>query len=68
MQESKFKEIDKKNIVEFLNFISIHAKFELNTQDIIKYFKLLNYMQAGLLPKIDANLFEIEEVNHKKDE
>ena len=62
MNEMSFTEEDKKNTVSFLNMLAIHAKFEVKTGDLIEYFKLLSYMQQTLLPKIEANIFEIQEV------
>lgn len=62
MLDNKFTEEDKKNFVDFLNMIAHHAEFKLNTQDLIQYFKLLSKMQQVILPKIDANIFEIKRV------
>jgi hypothetical protein len=57
-----FNEDDKKKVIEFLNFTAKHAKFEVNTQEIIEYFKLLSYAQQTLIPKIDANVFQITKI------
>jgi hypothetical protein len=66
--ENKFNEEDKKKIVEFLNMIANKGTFNLNTQEIIKYYGLLNFMQRTLLPKIDQNILEIIEVTEEETE
>lgn len=58
--EMKFKDEDKDKVIEFLNLIATHGKFNLSTQEVIKYFQLLNYMQKIILPKIDANVMEVK--------
>ena len=61
--ENKFTEQDKQQVVEFLNFIATRATFpNWTTNDTIKHFKLLSYMQQTLLPKIDANILEVVSV------
>ena len=60
--ENKFSEEDKKKVIDFLNLISSKAKFELDTNEVISYFKLLSYMQQELLPKIDSNIMEVIKV------
>lgn len=62
MDKLRFKEEDKTKIIDFLNLVATHAEFKFKTQDVIKYFKLLNYMQVELLPKVDANILEIKRV------
>jgi len=62
MGEMNFNEDDKKKFLEFLNTIAKTAQFSMNTVDIISYFKLLQYMQLTLLPKIDANILEVKRV------
>lgn len=57
--ENKFQKEDKEKVIEFLNLVAKHAKFEMNTPELINYFKALSYMQKSLLPKIEANIFEI---------
>ena len=66
--ENGFKEEDKQAFVEFLNLIAIKASFNLNTQEIIKYYKLLSKMQQELLPKIEANILEVVKVVEAKKE
>jgi hypothetical protein len=66
--EHKFKDEDKDSFIEFLNFIATKAEFNMNTQEALKYVKLLSTMEKVILPKIDANIFEIKEIkNNKKD-
>ena len=57
--DNKFNEEDKTKFVEFLNNVAKHAKLELNTQELINYFKLLNHMQSVILPKLNANILEV---------
>lgn len=57
-----FTEDDKKKFIDFLNAVATHAKFELNTQQLCEYFKLLAHMQQVMLPKIDAHILEIKEM------
>lgn len=66
--DKKFTEDDKKKVVAFLNMVAKNAKFEMNTQEIIEYFKLLSHMQQQILPKIDSNIFEIKKVIETKSE
>jgi len=68
MFESKFNEEDKKNFIDFLNMIAKHAQFEMNTQEIIQYFKLLSHMQTKMLPKIEANILEVKRIVHSEDQ
>lgn len=60
--ENKFTEEDKKKIIDFLNMVAKHSKFTLNTVELIEYFKLLSHMQQTIIPKINANIFEIKKV------
>lgn len=62
MLDGKFNEEDKQKVIQFLNTVAKKAQYSMNTQEIIEYFKLLNYMQATILPKIDKNILEIVEV------
>lgn len=65
MIKNKFQESDKDKVIDFLNFISNNAEFKLNTNECIKYFNMLAYMQKELLPKINDNILEIEKVTKK---
>lgn len=60
--ENSFKEEDKQKFIEFLNLIAKKAQFNLNTQEIINYFSLLNHMQKVMLPKIDNHILEVKKV------
>lgn len=62
MTEMNFNEEDKQKVVEFLNMVAKHAKFELSTAELISYFKLLSHMQTKILPKIDSNILELKRV------
>lgn len=62
MNDIRFNEEDKQKLIEFLNLIAKNAKFTLDTAEIIQYFKSLSYMQQRILPKIEANIFEIKKV------
>jgi hypothetical protein len=62
MNELNFNEEDKANFIEFLNRVATHAKFDMNTQELIKYYKLLSHMQTSILPKIEANILEVKRV------
>lgn len=66
--ENKFKDEDKEKIVKFLNMVATKAEFKMNTKEVIDYFKLLSYMQQELLPKIDANIFEVKSIKEDKEE
>ena len=60
--QNNFTEEDKTKVVSFLNMIAAKAKFELDTKEVIEYFKLLSYMQQTILPKIDANILEVNKI------
>jgi len=62
MSDMRFNEEDKQKLVEFLNLVAKHARFNLDTSELIQYFKNLSYMQQRILPKIEANIFEIRRV------
>jgi glutamate synthase domain-containing protein 3 len=62
-----FTEEDKQKVTQYLNMVAKHAKFELNTQELIEYFKLLSHMQQKIMPKLDANILEITKVVENKD-
>lgn len=66
--ENNFKDSDKQKVVEFLNFVANHATYQMTTQEAIKFYGLLSYMQKELLPKIDDNILEVKQViNHKEE-
>ena len=62
MGEMNFNEDDKLKMVEYLNMVAKHARLDLDTQEIIQYFKLLSHMQQRVLPKIEANILEVKRV------
>ena len=62
-----FIEKDRDNLVEFLNFVSDKAKFELGTKEVIKFYGLLAWAQKDLMPKINANILEVKAVHHDVD-
>ena len=66
--QNHFNEDDKEKFIKFLNSVAIHAKFELNTQELCEYFKLLVHMQQVMLPKLDANILEVKRVVQAKAE
>lgn len=66
--ELSFTEEDKQKLIDFLNMTAKHAKFELNTQEVIEYFKLLSHMQQKILKKVDANILEVKRVIETKKE
>ena len=67
MDNKYFSDEDKNNFIALLNMVTKHASFNLTTDEIIKYYKLLNYVQTQLLPKIEDNIFKIEKVTNPKD-
>lgn len=62
MDKKHFTESDKEKVIEFLNIVAKKAQFNMNTSEIIEYFKLLSYMQQSILPKIHNHIFELEEI------
>lgn len=68
MKENSFKDEDKEKVIEFLNFLAQHAKFDdLNIEKIIKFFKLLSYLQTQIIPKINDHILEIKKVHEPTD-
>lgn len=57
-----FTESDVEKMTRLLNMVAAKASFQLNTSEIIQYFGLLSWAQKELLPKLEANIFEIKEV------
>jgi len=55
-----FTDRDTEKLVELLNFIALHGKFNgLEVKQILQFTKLLNWAQTELLPKVDAHKFEV---------
>lgn len=63
-----FTEEDKKKLIDFMNMTATHAKLNLDTQQLIVYFKLLSFMQQTLIPKVDAHILEVKRVIQPKSE
>lgn len=64
--ENRFTDKDKSQVIQFLNMVATKAEFKLSTQEVISYYKLLSFMQTELLPKIEANIFEIKKIHEDK--
>lgn len=62
MNKNNFSEQDKQKVIEYLNSVAKYASFNLNTEELIQYYKLLSYMQTVILPKINDNILEIKNV------
>jgi hypothetical protein len=62
MDKMKFTEDDKDKVIEFLNLVAKHARFNLDTNELIRYFKALAHLQQTIIPKIESNIFEIKRV------
>ena len=60
--KDKFNQEDKAKVIQYVNYVATKAEFNMKTDDIIKYYKLLSYMQSELLPKIEANIFEVKSI------
>jgi hypothetical protein len=59
----KFSQGDSEKVVQLLNIVATKAEFNgLDVKQIIAFTKLLNWAQTELLPKIDANIFEVVSV------
>ena len=60
--KNNFTEDDKKKVVDFLNTVATNATFNMKTEEIIQYFKLLSFMQQTLLPKINQHILEVKRI------
>jgi len=60
--KNNLNEDDQKKFVSFLNYVAKYAKFTVNTEELIEYFKLLSHMQTILVPKIRDNILEVVRV------
>lgn len=68
MIEGTFTKEDKEKVIEYLNRVAKHAKFsDINTTDLISYYKLLAHMQTQILPKIEANILEVIDIVEPKE-
>jgi len=62
-----FSEKDAEKLVSLLNFIATNATFSnLKVKDVIAFQRMLSWAQVELLPKIEANVFEIKEIKQQK--
>ena len=61
MKPNSFNEKDKEKVINFLNMVAQHAKFEFNVDQTIKFYGLLAHMQTEILKKIDSNILEIRQ-------
>lgn len=68
MTGNNFTEEDKEKLIEFLNTVAEKAEFKMDTKAVIKYFKLLSFMQQVLIPKIDQHILEVKKIVTPKDE
>jgi hypothetical protein len=66
--EDHFNEEDKQKVMEYLNTIAKTARFDMNTEELISYFKLLAHMQQVILPKIDKNILQVKRIIEAKEE
>jgi uncharacterized protein YktA (UPF0223 family) len=66
MDSMKFTEEDKEKVIAFLNSVAKCATFKMDTQELIEHFKLLAHMQSAILPKVEANIFEVKKVTKPK--
>lgn len=66
--QNSFKEEDKEKLIEFLNSVAKFARFNVDTNELINYFKLLSYMQTTILPKINSHILEVKRIVEAKTE
>ena len=65
----KIVEIDKKKLIEFLNFGAKHTKLENATwEESIEFVSLLTYMQQVLVPKLSHIIESLEAQPEKKED
>ena len=62
MNNMSFTEEDKVKLIGFLNMVADHAKFDLDTKELIAYFHHLSHMQQKILPKLEANILEVKRI------
>jgi hypothetical protein len=56
LKDAAFEEQDKERLVEFLNFITLKARFELDVKEAIKLRDFLAWMQSTVLVKMSKNI------------
>lgn len=59
---SKIVEEDVKRLASLLMNITNNAEFKLKINDFVSVFNDLEWAKTGLLPKLQANIFEVKEV------
>jgi hypothetical protein len=60
---NRFTDKDAEKLVGLLNFVATNATFDkLKVKDIIAFNRMLSWAQTELLIKVQANVFEIQEV------
>jgi len=58
-----FTDKDAEKLVSLLNFIATNATFDnLKVKDVIAFHRMLNWAQTELLVKVQANVFEVQEI------
>lgn len=57
-----FTEEDHRNLAKFLNLVAKHAKFTMDTPEMLEYVKSLSFMQQVLMKKVEGHILEIKEV------
>lgn len=61
---SRFKEDDKKKLVDFLNFVAKKAKFsDLDIKEVIEFYGLLSFCQQTLMKKINDHIVEVVKIH-----
>lgn len=68
MDDKHFTEDDQSKLIDFLNMVATKAKFEFDTAEVIKYFKLLLHMQKSILPKLNDHILEVKAIHIPKEE
>lgn len=63
--DNKFTEEDEKKFIEYLNLVAKHSRFDMNTAELISYFKCLSHMQQVVLPKLKDNIFEVKSIKEE---
>lgn len=67
-QGKSFTEEDVTKIVKFNNFIAKHAKFTVDTAELVEYYKLLGWFQSTLTTKVKDHIFEVISVDQGEKE
>lgn len=67
MDNKHFTKEDVNKVVDFLNMVASKAQFNMDTQEVIKYFGLLSHMQKSILPKLNDHILEISKLVENKE-